>query len=316
MDTQDLSLGDQAQDKDERNAQAVKHWGPKWLLNAARNHADYYSDRGSTVGTYFGTCYRRPIAICGLGPSLNDSLDQMQGRGDDAGLLFMASTSAAKILEGYGRPADFLALFHCDASVMGHFDGLPKRPRILFSTTSAQPEAIAAFRECSPGGTVIWHTMSHNGFPQVEALRHMTPGITAIPNFGCVSNAMVILATLLGCNPLYLLGFDFAYTKDRYGATVPGVEPVSGEEEIRRKQCGKNPEEFFKRVDGVLTDHVMLGYRNSLDHVFKGLTNLQGIPVGELAVNCSQGGLKLDAPEMSFGAALELEARRSGSCGY
>ncbi len=205
----------------------------------------------------WGKFHKTPVIVCGAGPSLQKNikaLKEMKGKA-----LIIAGGLAVEILKKEGIEPHFIV--HIDPAVTHRFSS-SKAPIFFQLRTDSTTLAL------SQGHRLL---LAGNGNFSLEAWFEEELGLKTKPLDGgwTVGSFSVKLAHLLGCDPLILLGMDFATEKKdpegRGGSFVPVVS--------------EKGETLFARRDWVLAvDWLNLFALQNKDREW---------------INASEGGLKL-----------------------
>lgn len=158
----------------------------------------------------------------------------------------------------------------------------------------------------------------HDRLPDI-GYRRLEKVLLELPNQGCVTNYGTMVAGVLGCSPILLLGVDFSFTKR------PGTDILRYRCDDWRlvdgvwKRQEPNPErDLFKILQGGALLHeaddlaggkafcweCMVAYRNSMYFLASHVKGLDEKPLD--IVNCSSAGILKDLPRMALAEALLL----------
>ena len=161
----------------------------------------------------------RPAIVCGAGPSLNDSIDDIKRYRDHAVIIAGGSTIAALSNHGINP--------HLAVAIDPNPD---EYPRLLASTALMTPLVFGArllpdvFNTCS-GEMGYLQTIAQDPSEQWLAEKLGISGQRMEEDFGeealSVTTTSIALASFLGCDPIILAGIDLAYTgMERYAKGV------------------------------------------------------------------------------------------------
>ena len=185
-----------------------------------------------------------PAVICGAGPSLKGELSVLR-RLEERALIF-AGGSAVTGLNHLKVSPHFCVAVDPNVEEAHRFEkrGVSKTP--LLYTNRLHP---AVFKMChGPLGYIH----SETGGP-LEAFWEKELGIEPLPLQGgfdiealSVTTVCLELATTMGCNPIYLVGVDLAFTDNRiYAEGVVERDSLSS----KRKEEARSSEQLLSRKD-------------------------------------------------------------------
>ncbi|MDD5391088.1 MAG: DUF115 domain-containing protein [Gallionellaceae bacterium] len=183
------------------------------ILNSYYNHPlilhDFITGRGRNLdGAQPGS--RGPALIIGSGPTLDDAHDLVRGWN---GGLFCSSSQAVTMLALGKR--DFQCVVVDVKTLSNEFmplDAFDGKGVTMITHPGMEPEVIQCWRWGKLYFRIIVHNMQH----YIEALPIAYPMIrTTLYVYGCVAASQIMIAKLMGYNPLFLIGCDFGYPDDR-----------------------------------------------------------------------------------------------------
>ena len=166
----------------------------------------------------------KAILIIGSGPSLTKCLPTLkEWKGE-----IMVSTSQASTCVYWGKEPDYIVALdpdsHWDEIIVDTWEGrnstLLLHPGVSWELVSTWPLRMGLFRKLEPqtpfyGNTQkVGYSMIKRFFNTANQLMqiHVTPMInTEIVMLGCVLNAQIFLAELMGYKNIYLLGADMGF---------------------------------------------------------------------------------------------------------
>lgn len=194
------------------NNQVRAYWIRNWIYNAVANWPrlqKYFERYGEQA--LIGSLQRKnkePAIILGAGPSTDLILPHIQRWN---GALFVPN-SLAKWSDAVGRHADYICAIDCSQEIGEDLKGphfyrsaLLTHPCVDSSVFENFKGPLKLFRMFEPGNDTI-----NNLF---ASLYNWVSGY--VVNSGCIGNSLVLLASLLGYSPLYILGIDYSYPEDR-----------------------------------------------------------------------------------------------------
>jgi hypothetical protein len=208
----------------DRNQGVWEAWRQRWAQNTAVNfpgikrdfkHADRSLVSRARVNMQTRSivrAWRGPAIVLGSGPSLDNALPLLR---DWKGALF-ATGSNAKCAARFGRRPDYIGVFDAGASVYGQLYGHDWRGSTLLTNPCSEPSVINLWRRRR--WPRLYYTMGYEGMQWFdEMLPSLYPEIgVSLMNAGCTSNNLVQAAWFMGYGPIFLVGMDFAFTRQRY----------------------------------------------------------------------------------------------------
>jgi hypothetical protein len=186
--------------------QTVSSKGPTWLLQGIENlpRIAELPSIESLADAFAG----RPCAIVSPGPSLTKNIDLLPGLADR--VLVMTGTHTLSALTRAGvRPDLVMAADPIDLT--RHFEG----------TEPADVGALVVAATCSSATFAVpverRFTFASNG-PIDDWIFEGFGESASLPSGGSVACSELSLALELGCDPIFFLGQDLAFTEGRYYA--------------------------------------------------------------------------------------------------
>lgn len=288
----------QATGKDHDADDYMDSWVGTFIKNVVENLPA--ARAGRHVGNLRGLCDRDvPVAAVGAGPSLDKNVDLLH---DFPGLILCAD-KAYKMLRARGIQPDFVVSVDCHYDLVRDMVNCPEnRADRLVLNTCADPQVARAW-----AGAIYWFNMGHPGVQFMDhILPALLPGVTSIPNAGCVGNTTVLWAEMLGAAEVLLVGQDFGYTGGRMHA-----------QRFERDEVG------WQRIED---DHEMLMAKRSGKCDVEGVTTYAPFPAtyaptmyamresrGINITNCTEGGILTKLPQETLAAAIERLRGRYGA---
>lgn len=164
-----------------------------------------------------GGCKDLPAIICGAGTSLDDVAP------------FLADLKERAVLIGGGSAVSALNQYGITPHFYAHIDPHPPSDRLLKQDVFMQPffyksRVSSALLELA-SGPLVW--MPENQGSLIETWIAQECGIVTEPldTGWTVANVCAVIAEHLGCNPIILVGMDFACQKEEiYAAGLEGEE--------------------------------------------------------------------------------------------
>ena len=258
----------------------------------------------------------QPVLIIGSGPSLDKVLPTLKEWEGD----IITSTSQATTCVYYGKePTYILALdpdSHPEEIKIDTWEGrsstLVFHPGVTPELVSSWPIKMGFFRKLEPqtpfygNAQKIGYSLIKRFFNTANQLMqiHITPMInTEIVMLGCVLNAQIFIAELLGYNPLYLVGADFGFPgeKSRHDAWR-----YDGKGWAKSEANYVNMESplIIKADNGTPTEYMMLFYVKN----FMSAWRLQKQQI----ISCSEGVLEGRLPHAEWKDVLAQQGKMGG----
>jgi len=186
-----------------------KYWIRAWLYNAIKNHPMLerrYKEKGDQIAA--GTEkleHAKPALVLGAGPSLDEIATKIQHW---KGTVFVPN-SLCKWCDAIGRHPDYVVAIDASREIGDDLWGPHYYASTLITHPCVDPHVydvwgdnpLKLIRMFEPGNEII-NTMYQTLYPWIGSY---------IINSGCVSNSMILVASMLGYSPIYLIGHDFAY---------------------------------------------------------------------------------------------------------
>jgi hypothetical protein len=179
-------------------------WFSRWTRNVFKNYPILSRARGARF--LAEACNGLPAFVVGVGPSLDDEIKELKIIKRRA--IVIAVDAALRPLLANGITPDLVISYDCKDDQNRLWRDLPpgvKIPALLNSCT--HPNTIASW----PGPVLFfnqYHTQDDLCF---KILPDVLPELGQIPSGGTVGNMAALVAHLMGCTPVCLVGFDFCY---------------------------------------------------------------------------------------------------------
>jgi hypothetical protein len=170
------------------------------LMNAPR------LARESRVEALSGLLEGIPAVVVAAGPSLDRNIHDLAVVADRP--LVIACDTAARPLLAVGVQPDIIVASDSSRANAAHLSSLPPSRSWLIAEASLHPSAFPHF----DGRTFFFRVAAHEPWPWLQTLG-LDAGI--LPTWGSVATSAFSLALDLGCNPIALIGADFAFTGGR-----------------------------------------------------------------------------------------------------
>ncbi len=203
-------IGDKGSNFDQYNDHVSEAWYSIWLENAAKNY--YASKKAKTLTKLIGSERGKPCVVVASGPSLDREIGKLK---DFQGVI-LCSDSALSACLAHGVRPDYIVSIDSGKDGPGRFKGLPLKGLKLITNTSIDPGVLDIWKHndvymfnLNDAKHQYFHTdilSVYRRFPSVQ-------------NVGCVGGSCIALGILMGCRPVYLIGFDLGFTDEKYAHT-------------------------------------------------------------------------------------------------
>lgn len=309
------------------NAAVYAGWIERWARHAAQNWP--VVTRAWGVRLLFKSAKGLPAAIVGIGPSLDESVQELKylkGRG-----LIIATDAALRPLLRHDIIPDLVVNYDAKEEQCSMWNTVEDRTDgiTLVANSCTAPETINAWR-----GRILFFNMEQGDDEfATNILPCLYPHLGVLPNLGTVGNGAIYLAHLMGCGPIMLVGMDLCYQfvpddslrtnsclipgQWRYRCTDYRWEPADEtaglparwketENTILYDNSARLEESIDEEIKGVVykTDEPLKFYRNSI------VNNIGAL--GLDVVNCAPNGILKDLlPTMSLKEAVLAKCDRS-----
>lgn len=184
------------------NEAARRRFAGPYLLNTLANLRHLVGSRD--VGELFGRFGGVPAFLLAAGPSLNRNLEEIRSHRDHA--LLIAVDTALRPCLAAGIEPDFVAAVDPGEPNLRHLavDAVPARTHLV-----AEPSLAPGAFEPFDGRVFTFRVDRHHPWPWL-----LDQGIerARLLAWGSVFTTTLDLAVKLGCDPIVLVGADFAYT--------------------------------------------------------------------------------------------------------
>lgn len=192
-----------------KQKQSVAHSG-MWLYRWAKNSYQNYElvKRARGVIDLADTCIGLPAIIVGVGPSLDEAMDELK-RVKRRGIM-IATDAAFRPLMANGIRPDLVLSFDCKPEQSLLWETVPAHDVPILFDSCSHPKSIASWK-----GPILFY----NHFHQADELSnlvlpHVNAHIGQLPSGGTVGNVALLLSKLIGCSPSILVGFDLCYKQE------------------------------------------------------------------------------------------------------
>ena len=149
-----------------------------------------------------------PVAVvCGRGSALEPSLSTLKKKsGED--LHIVACLSALPTLAAHGIRPRYAVAYDAGAESVNHIIGVDTTEIPLITMTTIEHELL-----CRWQGRIYMFNQFHPGFEFFQiGLRALYPQFDSYFNSGCVGNMALVIADVIGYEPIYLLGIEYPTT--------------------------------------------------------------------------------------------------------
>lgn len=158
-----------------------------------------------------------PAVIVAAGPSLDQNIHDLAPVLDR--VLVIACDTAARPLVSLGVEPHFIVATDSSRANAGHLSSLPVTESWLVAEGSLHPSAFTHFSH----RTFYFRVADHEPWPWLAAA-----GLSAsrLDTWGSVLTSALSFAQHIGCNPIGLIGADFAFTGGRPYCRGTSFEPL------------------------------------------------------------------------------------------
>jgi 6-hydroxymethylpterin diphosphokinase MptE-like protein len=185
----------------------IKKFGSAlWLVRWAQNAFKNYPIVSRALGAKFlhESCHGMPCFVVGVGPSLDESIAELkaaQGRS-----IIIATDAALRALLANGITPDLVVSYDCKEDQKRLWETVAAAPPCMFNSCT-HPESIASW----PGPVLFFNQYHTQDDLCKTILPSVYPNLGQIPSAGTVGNMATLVAHLMGCTPICLVGMDFCY---------------------------------------------------------------------------------------------------------
>ena len=245
-------------------ASTVNYWKELWIHDAVENHARLkrYLASGKAIDIVkHPRVTHAPAYLLASGPSLDDTpWGDLMARQAEGAAVFAATSNVITALAN-GITPDYIIVVDANPSVASHVK--PVLDRLCGTTLLTSPLIEPKLIKDWPGPIALFRPLQHgddfimNALPKMYSTRHEIDAThrvfvewinASFLNAGCVTNAMVLAASFLGYDPLFMLGNDLGfpngrlrcatYTRDGDSFVADPQPPVIARELLRTANNG------------------------------------------------------------------------------
>lgn len=192
----------------------VNLWRDIWLKNAAANHATHGPFKGRGIGKLFGRFRNLPALVVGSGPSLKDNAKELL---KNQGIPVISCLHNFHFLEDLGVKVDFYVSLDAGKVTIEEVgeggDGKKDywaltKGRTLLAHIATDPGLLAKWQ-----GEILFFNCPIPDPKLIEEMDAIEVFNTFVSTGGNVLGASLYIAkAILGCNPIALLGANFAFS--------------------------------------------------------------------------------------------------------
>jgi len=267
------------------NDSVRRYWIRGWVYNMVKNEPHLKQlfkdkEKQALIGSA-KTEKKKPALVLGAGPSLDEIAPRL---GEWRGTIFIPN-SLTKWCDAIGRHAEYIIAIDASREIGDDLQGPHYHRSTLLTHPAVDPHVfesfdgpIKLFRMFEPGNEII-NILYATLYPWIEAY---------VINSGCVTNAMILIASLLGYSPLYLLGHDFAYPDGvmrfqdfNYRGNFTYL-PKQVKKMVNHEDPWEKPQ-LLTSDEGLLTTRTMVFYKQTFLCNYK-LTGAQLINMSEKSI--------------------------------
>lgn len=194
-----------------------KTWLKHILINSRHLSPQGHANEREGIIAWKDCLRGQPGMLVGAGPSLRRSRHLLEAAHNKAFVL--ACDTSVKAMLGMGIKPHALCTLDAQKHTLFHFLGADLSSMILFADIVANP---LVFRNTNPRGVAFSTTAKYNTHHDGTFAREATPGtdyvealhgpVGDLQSGGSVATTGFELLRFLGCDPIFLLGLDMAYT--------------------------------------------------------------------------------------------------------
>lgn len=196
--------------------------GKELLKNAVDNLPNLLE--GYALSSLLSSAVGMPAWVIAPGPSLEQEINLIKEYQDKA--IVIAVDTANRILQKHGVYADLVVSIDFTELNCKHFDEVDTTRSSLVSFVGVQKEIADLYR----GNTYFFIHSANRLIQSIPSLK----GIGQIEAVGSTSHAAYLLARMMGCSPIVLIGNDLSFPKDKWyanGAMQLEIEQPKREQE-------------------------------------------------------------------------------------
>jgi len=267
------------------------------ILNSYFNHplihADFASGRAKNLEPGQG---KGPALIIGSGPTLDDAHDLIRGW---KGGLFCSSSQAITMLALGKRAFDIVAVdVKTESDEFMPLDVWEDKDCNLILHPGMDPEVIQTWRWKKTFFRIMVHGMQFylESMPIAYSMIRTTMYV-----YGCVAATQILVASMMGYGPLFLVGCDFGYPEDKSRFT--GFKRV-GSEWVREDQSPAPKYRLHPKViyrNGCPSDHFQAYYKQTFFNVWR-------LSLNDIFTVSRKGGL-YEVPHVDAAEVAATEGR-------
>jgi hypothetical protein len=196
--------------------------GKELLKNAVDNLPNLME--GYPLSELRSSAVGMPGWVIAPGPSLEQEISLIKEYQDKA--LIIAVDTANRILQKHGIDPDIILSIDFTELNCKHFDGVDPTKSLLVSFVGVQKEITDLYR----GNTFIFIHSANRLVQSIPCLQ----GIGQIEAVGSTSHAAYLLARMMGCSPIILIGNDLSFPNDQWYA--PGAMQLEIDQPKRKTE--------------------------------------------------------------------------------
>lgn len=196
---------------DQVNKNIIARWLTQWYKQAVLN----YPLMSKLSGVHMLTMAAKglPAIVVGIGPSLDEELEQLVKLKASSRAIIISTDAALKPLLAHKITPHLVISFDCREEQASLFEGLETSELTLLISSCTHPKTLQAWQ-----GSILGFNMDD---PMVELcnvfLPTVYPNLGCIPSVGTVGNEAILLAWIMGCTTIMLLGMDLCYKQGPTG---------------------------------------------------------------------------------------------------
>lgn len=214
---------------------------------------------GIPLGSVVQSLSGAPVLVAGSGPSLPTIFPGLSQARDQ--LFVMAASSALRPLYDAGIRPDAVAILET-RDRLGHFEGIPASElgrMILFADSGSFPGHLAL----PFGAKIVFHGAPGRWLAPIFGENSL------VPNGGNIGTAMLVMAWMLGAQPVLAAGLDFAAPAGQHYAAGSGSSGMERKDAPKAMVPGWDGAPLEAGID-------LVGYREQTETLLAGIAQLDG----------------------------------------
>lgn len=256
--------------------------GKELLKNAVDNLPNLL--QGYPMSSLLSSAAGLPVWVIAPGPSLEREIEQIKEHQDQA--LIIAVDTANRILQKHEIYPDIVLSIDFTELNTKHFDKVDPSKSILVSFVGVKKEITDLYI----GKTYFFIHSANRLIQSIPSLQ----GIGQIEAVGSTSHAAYLLARMMGCSPIILIGNDLSFPKERWYA--------EGAMQLEIDQPNRESEQLLE----VMSNSGEMVKTNALYKIYLDEMNKLIPSTGGNVINTSMQGARIEHTSvMSFSNCIQ-----------